>query len=646
MFPDRLRGPSRSLKRKDDFLLLLVLLVAAILRFYRLGELSLSNDELSALVRTRFDSLTAMYRGGAFLDGHPAGVQVFLFYWTRWFGESAFVLRLPFVLFSLGSVYLVYRIGSCWYHRTAGLLAAASVATFEYPLLYSVLARSYSPGLFFTLCAVYAWTLLVENWRASGQPDSRTRIGFSLALALGVHTHYFTVLLLAMVCLTGFFLVPRGKRIAYLLLCSAGALSFLPELPFFFDLLQVGGLGNWLGEPGTDFLLQFGRTALNGSAAMVVLIVIGLRVFGNGKVSVMRWGKWHTVSLLWFLLSFSIAYGYSLLVQPILQASTLLFVYPFLLLALFSVVPDRTDQFSWRLWPFVIVLLLGSYVTVIQRDFYSRPPFGVFKDVAEDLSGWHHDHGRLPVVVNVVNPDYIGYYFDRLPDPPKETCFKVETPAELARLREWVDTCTADYFAYGWSNNFHPYEIERIIRRRYPQLVAVHHYFNAESWLFGRAASSDPVAPVRKWYQGYNDTTLTGFSIRFDSSAVSPPGSMDFHEGVDYAPDLHDRFAVPAEGLTLLHGSVWYKSVDTTGNQVLVLSFDHEGKNVWWESVRLNDYNMHPGTWQQVFLSKPVPSGYDSLDIKVYLWNPDGRRFQADDLQAELLPAVDPYVRK
>lgn len=637
---------SRSGKRKDDFLLLLVIIIAAFFRFYRLGDLSLSNDELSALVRTRFDSLAFMYRSGAFLDGHPAGVQIFLFYWTHWFGDSVFVLRLPFVLFSLGSVLLVYRIGSRWFSRMSGLLTAACLAVFEYPLLYSVLARSYSPGLFFILLTVTAWTSVIEQYRSSGKPDLKTKLLFSLSLILGVHTHYFAVLLLLMICLTGFSLMPRNRYTAYFLLCSTGAFSFISELPFFYGLLKVGGLGNWLGKPTPDFLFQFLGTALNGNALAVISFMLLLWIAGRRHASPPRWNVWHTAAVTWFLLSFLIAYIYSVVIQPILQPSTLLFAYPFLLLSLFSFVPDRTSSFLWRIMPVAALLLVGVYTTFVKRDFYGRPPFGVFKEVAEDLSNWNKESGRLPAVVNVVNPDYIGYYFERLPDAPNEVTFKVETPAELARLRDIVDTCTADRFAYGWSNNFHPYEIERIIRRRFPKIIAVHHYFNAESWLFARGTDKDGPVPINRWSENFNDTTLTGFSIRYDSAAISAPGLMDFNEGVDYAPDLHDRIAVSPDALSILNASVWYRSTDTVGNQVMVFSFDDQGENVWWESIRLNDYNRKPGAWQQVFLSKPVPGGHDSLDIKVYLWNPEGRRFQADDLKADLMPAVDPYLRK
>ncbi|MFM2206305.1 MAG: hypothetical protein RL213_280 [Bacteroidota bacterium] len=252
----------------------------------------------------------------------------------------------------------------------------------------------------------------------------------------------------------------------------------------------------------------------------------------------------------------------------------------------------------------------------------------------------------MPSVVNVVDADYIGYYLRRSASAPSEVYYKVESPSDLARLRETVDTCTADRFAYAWTNNFHPYEIGQIIRRRYPLVVGEHHYFNAESWLFSSKEGAPPMSPIRNWKADYNDTSLTGFSIRYDTSAFSSPGLMAFRKGVDYAPDIHDRIPADVIGFSVLYADVWFKSSAVSGNQCLAISFEDNGESVWWESVRLNDYNLHPGKWQQAFLAKPLPVGHDSLDIKVYLWNPDGEEFVADDLHAELRSAVDPYVRK
>ena len=64
-------------------MLLWILAIAAILRLSGLTAFSLSNDELSALARLQYDSVSTVITEGVYTDFHPAGVQLFLYYWTH-----------------------------------------------------------------------------------------------------------------------------------------------------------------------------------------------------------------------------------------------------------------------------------------------------------------------------------------------------------------------------------------------------------------------------------------------------------------------------------------------------------------------------------------------------------------------------------
>ncbi len=66
----------------------MILVAAAILRLSGITGFSLSNDELSALARLQFDSAREVIKEGVYPDFHPAGVQLYLYYWTLVFGFS------------------------------------------------------------------------------------------------------------------------------------------------------------------------------------------------------------------------------------------------------------------------------------------------------------------------------------------------------------------------------------------------------------------------------------------------------------------------------------------------------------------------------------------------------------------------------
>ena len=69
--------------RSNQWILLLILAVSVVLRLFHFSEIPFTHDEFSALSRLDFDSFSALINKGVKIDAHPAGVQVFLYYWTK-----------------------------------------------------------------------------------------------------------------------------------------------------------------------------------------------------------------------------------------------------------------------------------------------------------------------------------------------------------------------------------------------------------------------------------------------------------------------------------------------------------------------------------------------------------------------------------
>src|ERR1051326_2369925 len=175
-------------KNAERIILFLILLLAAVLRFYHYADWSLSNDELSAITRLNYPSFHELIQNGVRPDFHPAGVEVFLYYWTKVFGNDVWTIRLPFVLCGITSVYYAYLIAKKWFGVCAAQFTALTMACLTYLILYSQLARPYAPGLLFSLMLVHYWTELLfekkNSWKNS--------IAYALSTCLCMYTHYFS----------------------------------------------------------------------------------------------------------------------------------------------------------------------------------------------------------------------------------------------------------------------------------------------------------------------------------------------------------------------------------------------------------------------------------------------------------------------
>jgi hypothetical protein len=96
------------LRLSNKLILFVILAAGAILRFWNFADIPFAHDEFSALFRTDFSNFSDLINYGVKPDGHPAGIQVFLYYWIFIFGATEWVVKLPFALMGVASIWVMY----------------------------------------------------------------------------------------------------------------------------------------------------------------------------------------------------------------------------------------------------------------------------------------------------------------------------------------------------------------------------------------------------------------------------------------------------------------------------------------------------------------------------------------------------------
>ena len=375
----------------DYILLGVIMLVAAVLRLWKLGQIPFMHDEFSALLRTRFDNLHDFIQEGVMPDSHPIGVQLFLWGWVKLFGWSEFWIKLPFVLAGIGSIYLIYLIGQQWFNRKVGLFSAAFFAVSQFTVFYSQLARPYSAGLFFVLLMAVFWYKVVFETKT---PTMKTYIGFALSAWACSLIQYFSIAQAGLIFLTGLFFLPKERRKAYWLSGIAALLLFLPTFPIFYQQLFVSGsIGGWLSTPKSTFLIDYIQYTMNYSMLfMFVTGVIILMPLILGKRTKQRLPlRW--VGIGWFIVIFAIAFIYSLKREPIIQHSTLIFSYPFVIIVAFSMFSTRTLSPWHTALVVATILFAGASSLIMERRHYDLMYHQGFDQIAVEMKKDKEQYG-------------------------------------------------------------------------------------------------------------------------------------------------------------------------------------------------------------------------------------------------------------
>jgi 4-amino-4-deoxy-L-arabinose transferase-like glycosyltransferase len=165
----------RSFSGKSFLVFVLIILLAAFLRFYQLGSvpLGITNDEAGYMYSAYSVWNTGHDIAGKFLplsfnlDNSFSPVTVYLMSpFIGIFGLSPFVGRLPFALAGIGSVILLYLIAKCLFDNQGIALAGMFVlAVSPWHLQFSRAAYDAGLVVFFVLLGTYFFIRGLERWK-------------------------------------------------------------------------------------------------------------------------------------------------------------------------------------------------------------------------------------------------------------------------------------------------------------------------------------------------------------------------------------------------------------------------------------------------------------------------------------------------
>jgi len=395
----------KSLTRTQWFLVGIIILAIS-LRFWGCWDFDYSHDELSALTRMQYPSWKDFYHYGIEVDGHPAGVHLFLKLLYSIFGDSPFFIRFPFVVFSVLSVYQIYKTGKEWFSESAGLISATFLATIQYAIYHGVTARPYSPGLLLSLLLLRVWTSIFIAERK----EWKLFFAYGILLSLLGYTHYFGLLFGILISLVGFFWLKKDNLLKFIISGVIAVVLYLPHLNIFIYQLNIGGLA-WLNKPDSTFFWEYLMYVFNHSNLFLGVIFFGTCFYLKKafiEFTSFNFKKRITLLVLFFS-HLLIGYLYSIFISPVLQYSVLIFSFPCLVLFVFSFWSEKEKY----VLPVIGIAVLGVTSLVYERDhfnWFSVNPTKKFFELCRDEKSLNI--GRHEVEVSEFYKERFGSEFE------------------------------------------------------------------------------------------------------------------------------------------------------------------------------------------------------------------------------------------
>lgn len=606
----------------DRILLLLTILVGTFLRFYHYGSLPYSFDEFSALSRTYYQTFEDLIlKGVVQTDTHPAGIQVFLFYWVKLVGYSEQFVKLPFILAGIVSIYLAYKIADSWFNPTVALLAAMSLAFLQYPITYSEFARPYASGLFFSLLMIWFW---YRAFILSDKAKFQDVIAYVLASALCAYNHHFTLFLLGLLWIAGLPLLYKKKWKTYFLSGLAIFILYVPHLKIFFAQLGKGGVEDWLAKPKPVFFLDYLQYIFHFNLLFIVLagllIVYSLIWKSNGWRLEMkfRWLLFFIVTITW-----ATAYFYSIYRSALLQYSVLIFTFPLLMILLFSFFKNESSKLKIVL--FICFGFLSIYTLIVDRQHYYIMYKSGYREILVQTDSVVKEKGKENIIVLLEQPDHIQkYYLKKL----KIDSLDFNTVSEFKSFpdfEDFVSEQTSPYFVLGWNN---PQKLEylSIAQKYYPGVLEHRCYFLSDFYLLARENNNKKVIQE------------IVYSTKNGEEDIQPRQIANWEE-------YHKLFEGNLDKLMKHRNNLLEIEIDLAadsicGDNMLVCEFRSGDKLLRWQTAIFKDFQRPGENEFTLFKTLKMPdwkSDAENVTINIYLWNKSHRAFNFKNFQLEVV---------
>lgn len=626
------------MKLTNNKIIILILLIATILRFFNYFEIPFTHDEFSALFRLNFNSFSELIEQGVKVDGHPAGIQVFEFYWTRLFGVQEWVVKLPFTIFGIAAVYLIFLIGKKWFNETVGLISAAFLATIQYTVMYSQIARPYISGMFFSLLMVYYWSNLMMSPSKNGYKNSAL---FIVSASFCAYNHHFSLLFAAMVGLSGLFIIQRKYLLKYIISGLLIFVLYIPHLSIFFYQLQVGGVEGWLGKPQNDFLFQFIYYVFNYSIfAIAIALVISLMGFKDIKRNVLN-SKFILLALIWFMFPLLLGFFYSTYVNAVLQFSVLIFSFPFLYFVFFGHLKAYTAKVNLLL---VSVILITNVLTLIyNRDHYNVFYNSVYEKILTDYIEIKKDNENSIFII-YSHKKISQYYIPKL-DVDTNYIDYSDSLRNTQALKAYLEKESKmhDKLFFGCLCSISPNVIP-LIQDYYSNIEIQKNYFGGTVYLFNKEQNKNENLISNLDFESKNSRNWVNVDT---ANYLLLPQENKACYLIDSTTEWGPTFSIPLNDIkedknNFIDLSVSASAKSKLEGVVLVGVLESNGASIYWGGTEFEQYQLadnENGRWFKVHHSlklSDINLKSDNITLKVFIWNKGKMDFTIDDFSIKI----------
>lgn len=404
---------TNSKKFKLNFILIGILILAAVLRLYHLGFQSIWADEISTMINTH-PSLTnsQLIENINNKEGFPYFYFMLMKMLHTIFGYNLMVPRFFSAIIGVVSVLMIYKLGKALGNKQMGYIAAILLTINEFAIYTSQDARPYSIILLAIILSFYSLVLYIKN------QNIKTVIYYGLSVGFLLNCSFFGILnVFSQAIILLIIFIFNKDKINFIkhtfFAFTIGALLFLPNLTKLFTLFGIKSF--WIPKPTLDTVINVFNEFVSYNIYAIYLLIalflyfIGFLIISNKKQDKNSANKVYFVSF--FLLTWIIVFGGIMYVKSILGSSVFLHRYligllPALLL-LFAFILTLISNKLLRIGTTIVLVSILFIQTVFIKNYYFTKTKTQYTELTDVLKLKHTNEEKVYTNLSI----WLNYLF-------------------------------------------------------------------------------------------------------------------------------------------------------------------------------------------------------------------------------------------
>jgi hypothetical protein len=419
---------------KENYLLIGILALAAVLRVYHADFQSIWYDEIHTMLQAdpnltlkQFDDVI-MYR---------EYIPHFYFFLLRWlfiiFGYSTMTARLFSAVIGIAGVYAVYLLAREAFSRKAGLIAALLITVNFFHISYSQEARPYGLLFLLTVLSFYRLIIFIRN------PTLRNGIFYGIFTGLFVNAHFFGIITVFAQCLILLYFVfktplPADRKVFLKNAAISGGVAFLLFLPALRVFLKVSTISaHWIPIPGEDVYTVMFKDFLGHSESVIyifglffIFYLINLLNVANDNTETKdivsdKMTFSFFIFFVWLIVSLALPLAKSHLGVPMIWNRYFINVLPILIVVV-AIGISLTRNKLVQICAVSTIVLFSMIDVVVVKKYYRQVNKTQFREATNFIL--ENNKGKLPVYTSY------GWHMGYFLNPEKGSSLPVEKPFE------------------------------------------------------------------------------------------------------------------------------------------------------------------------------------------------------------------------